>query len=297
MSAEAMKAWNNVTRQRIEDALSRLHPDDRPSYEAVVAVGRELSVFVNKTKGYCDSTISQLYDAMKGAYGESVIRNACWALQVAGVVANVRGGTKGKDGKGRGAWRVFVDADSCSLIPADYSPPQPRRDPDTGHDLSESRNDSDTGSGDRDTGWLDSDTGHDLSTPKEPISSSTAALAGRSTTEDSLGRVDTNDSEGPTRCETCSTVAADAKRVERLAVAAISNDDLTRGMSHAARKRLRAEATPYAQLLVQHFPEKTQRELTTAIVEIMRDRQHLRGIGPGRHDYALAVASSVFDAT
>lgn len=295
MSAAGIRAWKAVTRQCIEDALARLHPDDRPSYDATVAVGGAISVLTNAKKGYCDATTLQIYDELKGAYGESVIRNALWALQVAGVYAQVKGGTIGKDGKGRGAHRVLVGADTHSLIPADYVPPLPRRAPDTGHDLSQTRTESGTGRRDSGTGRAESDTGHDLSTPKESISSSTAALAGRSTTEESLGQVDPQDSEMPPACETCTTIRCDAERIDRLALAAISDDKVTLGMSTAGRRQLRREMEPYAGILLKHFPDRQQGELAHAMRELATMHRRSRSFGTERHRLVLDVGSHLRD--
>lgn len=288
MSAPAIRAWNNVTRQQLEVALSRLHPDDRPSYEATVAVGEAVAVLINGKKGYCDSTTQQFYDHLKGAFGESVIRNALWALRVAGVIAQVHGGTIGKDGKGRGAHRVFIDADTNGLIPDGYVPPLPRRDPPTGHDLSQTWNESNTGKRESDTGSHDSDTGHDLSTPKESISSSTAALAGRSTTQDSLGQVVEQESEMPPHCETCATMRVDGERIDLLTLAVITRDQ--RRMSQTARKRLRKCAEPYAVVVVKHFSDRPQKDLADLLVQVMTDAPQ-GPMNPQNHDYVLDVAA------
>jgi hypothetical protein len=294
VSAPAIRAWNNVTRQQIEVALSRLHPDDRPSYDATVAVGLAVAVLTNGKKGYCDSTTRQLYDYLKGVYGESVIRNALWALQIAGVIVSVRGGTIGKDGKGRGAHRVFLDADTNGLIPDGYVPPPPRRDPPTGQDLSQTWDESNTGRRDSDTSEDDSDTGHDLSTPKESISSSTAALAGRSTTEDSLGLVVEQELPMPPQCETCATMLVDGALIGRLALAVITHDEVAGRLSAAGRQRLRKSAVPYAAIIVRHFPERSPQDIIRALVRIMQEAPQ----GPmsqRNHDYVLDVAAQQVD--
>jgi hypothetical protein len=290
VSAPAIRAWNNVTPQQLEEALSRLHPDDRPSYDATVAVGQAAAVLTNGKKGYCDSTTRQFYDHLKGAYGESVIRNALWALQVAGVTASVRGGTIGKDGKGRGAHRVFVDADTNGLIPDGYVPPPPRRDPPTGHDLSQTWDASNTGRRDSRTSKDESDTGHDLSTPKESISSSTAALAGRSTTEDSLGLIDTQESEMPPPCETCAQWATD-EATRKLARTVSSDEQLMQGKSYPRRRTMAKDAEGIARVLRAHYPTRSVPELTTVLKEAICERQAGRLIGPARHGHILEIAA------
>jgi hypothetical protein len=297
MSAPAIRAWNKVTRQQLEDALSRLHPDDRPSYDATVAVGLAVAVLTNGKKGYCDSTTRQLYDYLKGVYGESVIRNALWALQIAGVIVSVRGGTIGKDGKGRGAHRVFVDADTNGLIPDGYIPPPPRRDPPTGQDLSHTWDDSNTGNRKSNTSNDESDTGHDLSTPKESISSSTAALAGRRTTEDSLGRVVEQESPMPPRCETCSIANTSHNDVEHLARAFMADDSLMRGTSAAQRGILKKDAQVFARILLAHYPQMPTTGLAATLKHTMKERKERndRLYGPARHDYVLDVAAKQLD--
>lgn len=295
MSAPAIRTWNDVTREQLENALASLHPDDRPSYDATVAVGLSLAVLTNGKKGYCDSTTRQIYDYLKGAYGEYVIRNALWALQVAGVVANVQRGTKGKDGKGRGAHRVFIGADTNDLIPDGYTPPPPRRVPPTGHDLSQTYVESDTGRSEIATGISESHTGHDMSTPKESISSSTAALAGRSTTEDSLGLVDAEESEMPPRCETCATTFGNSERIDRLTLASISDDNVTAGLSQNGRKLLRKEMLPYAVVLLKHYPERPQSELAVIMQALASTQRRTKLFGQARHTCALDVAAQLLD--
>lgn len=294
MSSPAIRAWNNVTRQQLEEALLRLHPDDRPSYDATVAVGRSVAVLTNGKKGYCDSTTRQIYDDLKGAYGEYVIRNALWALQVAGVVANVQRGTIGKDGKGRGAHRVVIGADTNDLIPDGYTPPLPRRTPPTGHDLSQTCVESDTGRSEIVTGISESNTGHGLSTPKESISSSTAALAGRSTTEDSLGLVNAQESEMPPRCETCEQWTTD-DATRKLARAVSSDDQLMQGKSPPRRRTMNRDAEVLARVLRAHYPTHPVPELVTVLKEAICERQAGRLIGPERHDRILTIAAKRFD--
>lgn len=297
VSAAGIRAWKAVTRQCLEDALARLHADDRPSYDATVAVGMAIGVLTNAKKGYCDATALQIYDELKGTYGESVIRNALWALQVAGVVVQVKGGTIGKDGKGRGAHRVLVGADTHSLIPADYVPPLPRRAPDTGHDLSQTRAESDTGRRDSDTGRAESDTGHDLSTPKESISSSTAALAGRSTTEESLGQVDSQESEMPPACHECESVEKVDTETDALVRAVMADQDLMRGTSTERRKTLKKDAAYFSRVLQAHHPGLPPQQLVPAMKATMRDRKDGKNgvVGPMRHGYILEVAARLRD--
>jgi hypothetical protein len=287
MSGPAIRAWNSVTRQQLEEVLARLHPDDRPSYESTVAVGNAVAVLTVGTKGYCDSTRQQFYTHLKGSYGESVIRNALWAIRVGGIVAQVRGGTIAKNGKGRGAHLVFVEADTHELIPDDYVPPLPRRNPPTGHDLSQSHDESDTGKHDSDTGHDESDTGHDLETLKEPINSSTAALAGRSTIEDSLRQVDAHESEMPPTVE---KTPVDESRVRSLALAVISDDALMQGTSRAARERIRADAAEPARVLLREYPERTNKELITPLKLFMRERKEGKAYGRERHERLLEIA-------
>lgn len=294
MSAPAIRAWKNVPRQQIEEALLRLHPDDRPSFDATVAVGSAVAISTNGKKGYCDSTTRQIYDDLKGAYGEYVIRNALWALQVAGVVANVQRGTIGKDGKGRGAHRVFIGADTNDLIPDGYTPPQPRRTPPTGHDLSQTRAESNTGRDAIGTGNDESDTGQDLSTPKESISSSTAALAGRRTTEDSLGLIDTQESEMPPPCETCAQWTTD-DATRKLALTVSSDEQLMQGKSFSRRRTMAKDAEGIARILRAHYPTRSVPELTTVLKEAICERQAGRLIGPARHGQILQIAAQRLD--
>ena len=294
MSTPAIRAWSNVTPEQIEEALLQLHPDDRPSFAATVAVGAAIAVLTNGKKGYCDSTTRQIYDNLKGAYGEYVIRNALWALQVAGVVANVQRGTIGKDGKGRGAHRVFVGADTNDLIADGYTPPPPRRTPPTGNDLSQTCVESDTGRSEIVTGISESPTGHDLSTPKESISSSTAALAGRSTTEDSLGLVAAQESEMPPRCETCTQWVKD-EATRKLARTVSSDEQLMRGKSQPRKRTMAKDAEALAQLLRAHYPTRSVPELATVLKVAICERQAGRLIGPERHDRILEMATQHLD--
>lgn len=287
MSAPAIRAWNNVTRQQIEDALARLHPDDRPSYDATVAVGLAVAVLTVGKKGYCDSTTQQFYVHLKGSYGESVIRNALWAIQVGGIVANVRGGTIGKDGKGRGAHRVFVEADTNELIPSGYVPPSPRREPNTGQDLSQSHSESDTGNRKPETGQEKSDTGHDLETLKESISSSTAAPAGRITTEDSLRQVESYEPEMPPRVP---MTPVDELRVSRIARAIMQDDAVTHGTSPSQRRRIAEDAAEPARVLLREYPERTNEELIAPLKLFMLERKDRKAYGPERHQRLLEIA-------
>jgi hypothetical protein len=295
MSAPAIRAWNSVTRQQLEEVLARLHPDDRSSYEATVAVGLAVAVLTVGAKGYCDSTRQQFYTHLKGSYGESVIRNALWAIRVGGIVAQVRGGTIAKNGKGRGAHLVFVEADTHELIPDGYVPPLPRRNPPTGQDLSQSHDESDTGKHDSDTGQEESDTGHDLEPLKESINSSTAALAGRSTIEDSLRQVDAEESEMPPTVE---KTPVDEGKVQRLVSAVMGDDSIMQGTSPLKRKGMRPDIADFARRLLWEFPEPDVPTLVKALKVFMHERKDMKTVGPERYERLLEIAeheiSSVF---
>jgi hypothetical protein len=295
MSAPAIRAWNSVTRQQIEEVLARLHPDDRPSYEATVAVGLAVAVLTVGTKGYCDSTRQQFYAHLKGSYGESVIRNALWAIRVGGIVAQVRGGTIAKNGKGRGAHLVFVEADTSELIPDDYVPPLPRRNPPTGHDLSQSHDESNTGRRESATGQDESDTGQDLEPLKESINSSTAALAGRSTIEDSLRQVDANESEMP---PTVPTTPVDEGKVGRMVNAVMVDDSIMHGTSAHKRRGMKTDIADFARTLLREFPEPDVPTLVKALKVFMKERKDMKTVGPERYERLLEIAeheiSSVF---
>lgn len=285
VSADAIKAWAQVHPAVLNDALERIHPDDRPSLQLVVAVGQVMAVGVTARDGYCDLTEGQLFDALKGAWSARSIKNAVYALHIAGVVATVRGGTVGKDGKGRGAWRVFLSADSKNLVPAGYEPPAPRRRPQTGHDLSESPTDSQTGSSDSQTGTAESETGQDLSTPKESPYLPTAASA-RPLVNTPKGDASPAAAAHPP-CRTCADAAPKGDEPRRVALAAFTTSRNVRRLSKDTAMNRGEKA---ARTLRAHYPAATCDQLIAATVTAV-EKGHF---GPGLHDDVLQIAAALF---
>lgn len=286
MSADAIKAWAQVAQEQLTNALEKIHPDERPALDVVVAVGQVMAVGVTARDGFCDMTEGQIYNALKGAYGSRSIKNAVYALRIAGVIASVRGGTVGKDGKGRGAWRVFVDADTKNLIPANYEPPSPRRQSQTGQDLTQNQTESQTGSGYCETGTNQSQTGQDLTTPKESLYLPTAASAQplvETPKEDASSTAATHPS-----CRTCEAAAPNSdESLRRLARAAYVAVPSGRQLAHALALTRGKKVAP---ILRAHYPDANDGQLIPLLAQAINNYKP----GAQLHDHVLELAASFF---
>ena len=252
MSTRSLLSWAQVTKEQLERARMSVSPDERPSYECLVLLGREASVLQSAHKGYCDSTIKQLYEAIKGAYGTESIKNALKVLELAGVIVTIKGGTKGAKG-GRGAWRVFVTADEKGLIPEDYTPPKlepfvSSSDLPTNSEGSRVDNPS---SGVVSEGFSGSS---ELPTPKESLYISTPPL-GEAERNNSLKSASDHSSSIPRglECAVCNSIkiADKDERVSRVIIA-MAIKDTTAGL-----KNIRKRAVPWVQIILSHYTDLT----------------------------------------
>lgn len=245
MSSRSLIAWSEVDPRLLEAARLSLPKSEQPSYHAVVAVGQILATLQSAHKGYCDSTIPQIRSALKGAFGEEVIKNALRALEKAGVIFTVKGGTKSAKG-GRGAWRVFVRADEKNLIPEGYAPPT-LEDFLGSHDLpSELENcrvENELSEVDREP----FSGSPDLPTPKEFLYLSTPPL-GEAETNNSLKRESDTDSTLPNgnKCELCNASEIDEQHE---LVARVVNAMSCRNASASAQKARKSARTRAVPLL------------------------------------------------
>lgn len=261
MSARSIVAWSQATQERLELARMSIPTEARPSYECLVLVGLQLSVLQNSHKGYCDSTIPQLYEAIKGAYSAESIKNALKVLELAGVLVTVKGGTKSAKG-GRGAWRVFVSADEKELIPEGYSPPKIetfRGSTDLPTNNQEPRVSSEASK----VGGEPFAGSPDLPTPKETLYLSTPPL-GEAETNNPLK----SEARQPKpECEVClmSATEVPSERVERLVIAVLlSRPQRTSGAS-VFKTRVRRKAS----ILLAHFPDTSNELLKPLLIEMV----------------------------
>lgn len=250
MSARSILAWAQVTKEQLEEARFSVPPDERPSYECLVQIGTQASILQNAHKGYLDSTIKQLYEAIKQSWGTESIKNALKVLELAGVIVTVKGGTKGAKG-GRGAWRVFVSADEKELIPEDYTPPKlepfaSRSDLPTNNELSRvdnspSRVDSEGFSG-----------SSELPTPKESLNSSTPPLGEAERNKSLKSESEQSSSMRPAvDCAVCNSIkiADKDERVSRVINAMTYNEGT------ASLTMLRKRGVSWAKIILPHYPD------------------------------------------
>lgn len=277
-----MRAWDAIDAQELFAFVQTIHADSRPAFSAVVAVGGILAWGQSTRNGYCDLTLQQIHQRLKGAYGESVIRNALHALRCFGTVAQVKGGTLSKDGTGRGAWHVFVNADTKGLIPEGYTAPSPRKVPDRSN-LSQSVQESATGSSQSATGSAPLPDRSDLSPLKDSLNTPTAASA---QPLESVSQDDVPSTAQPTpTCGVCA--AADPERSQGeidLVVRAVISRGIPKGMTwETAKNRAKAAAV----ILSAHRCDLNPTELADVIHTWV---PVALGHGSRKHDALLAHA-------
>ena len=121
MSSEAIKGWQLVTPEMIEQARLSLDERHRPSAEAIELVGLILAVHTVSKRGHVDLTHEQIAARLHHNVSPAVIEQSLRALTNGGIYRTLKRGTVG-----HGTQRVLVTVDqetTNSLAVPEHSQP------------------------------------------------------------------------------------------------------------------------------------------------------------------------------
>ena len=121
MSSEAIKGWQLVTPERIEQARLSIDERHRPCAEAIELVGLILAVHTVSKRGYVDLTHEQIAARLHGNVSPAGIDSSLRALTNGGIYKTLKRGTKG-----HGTQRVLITVDqetTDSLAVSEHSQP------------------------------------------------------------------------------------------------------------------------------------------------------------------------------